>query len=52
MSDSRIRQTCQIMIDYILNLIFRPITLADYNQREQEDFYFWIHEIETGRRVI
>jgi len=32
------------MIETILNWLFRPITLADYSQRQQEDFYFWVHE--------
>jgi hypothetical protein len=36
---------CKKMIDTILKLLFiRPIALADYSQRQQEDLYFWIHE--------
>ncbi len=34
------------MFKLILNWIFPPITLADYSQRQQENFYFWMHEAE------
>jgi len=37
------------LINWIIRQIFPPITLAMYSQRQQEDFYFWIHEHEIDQ---
>ena len=32
------------IVNKIIRWIFPPITLAMYSQRQQEDFYFWVHK--------
>lgn len=37
---------------WLLNWFFPPITLDMYSQREQEDFYFWVHENDPCKPLL